>query len=100
MIQLPNAWRIKAKGKIICHVPIVLYADDTSGKKSKQWNKHFSFYCTLGGLPPLHSNMEYKCHFLTTSNVAGPLELAEPFIQELKLVVSSWLKVLLIGYFK
>jgi hypothetical protein len=44
--------------------------------------------------------MEYNCHFLTTSNVAGPLELAEPIIQELKLVVSSWLKHLLIGYFK
>jgi hypothetical protein len=78
----------------------VLYADDTSGNKSKQWNKHVSFYVTLGGLPPSHSNMEYNCHFLTTSNVAGPLELAEPIIQELKLVVSSWLKHLLIGYFK
>jgi hypothetical protein len=81
---VPNPWRIKAQKRIIRHVPLTLYADDTSGNKSKQWNKHISFYFTLSGLPPEMSNMEYNCHFLTTSNVATPLKLAETVVSQLK----------------
>ncbi|EFP76785.2 uncharacterized protein PGTG_02246 [Puccinia graminis f. sp. tritici CRL 75-36-700-3] len=82
-IVVPNPWRIRAKNKIIRHVPLTLYADDTSGNKSKRWNKHISFYLTLSGLPPEMTNMEYNCHFVTTSNVASPLELAEPVVSQL-----------------
>lgn len=83
-VPLPNPWRIKAKGKIIRHVPLVMYCDDLSGNISKRWNKHIAFYCTLAGLPPKLSNQEYNCHFLTTSNSAGALELADPLVDELK----------------
>jgi len=83
-ISLPNSWRKKASGRIIRHVPITLYSDDTSGNRSKQWNKHISYFFTLAGLPPKMTNQEYHCHFLGTSNVAGGLELAEPIIKELK----------------
>ncbi|KNZ49012.1 hypothetical protein VP01_5264g3 [Puccinia sorghi] len=38
---------IKAEGKIIRNVPIKLYCDDTSGNKSKTWNKHISYFFTL-----------------------------------------------------
>ncbi|KAH9452139.1 hypothetical protein Pst134EB_016097 [Puccinia striiformis f. sp. tritici] len=82
-ILFPNKWRTIANGKIIRHVPIVLYADDTSGNRSKRWNKHVSYYFTLAGLPPVLSNMQYNCHFITTSNQAGALELAEPIVAEL-----------------
>ncbi|POW11984.1 hypothetical protein PSTT_04786, partial [Puccinia striiformis] len=80
VIRLPNNWREKAQGRIIRHVPITLYADDTSGNKSKQWNKHISFYFTLSGLHPHLTNQEYHMHFLSTSNVATSLELAAPII--------------------
>jgi hypothetical protein len=83
-IALPNPWRQKAKGKIIRHMPITLYSDDTSGNSSKQWNKHISFYFTLAGLHPHLTNQEYHCHFLGTTNVAGVLELAEPIVEEMK----------------
>ncbi|EHS63462.1 uncharacterized protein PGTG_21593 [Puccinia graminis f. sp. tritici CRL 75-36-700-3] len=82
-IVLPNPWRVKANGKIIRHMPITLYSDDTSGNTSKQWNKHISFYFTLAGLHPRMTNQEYHCHFLGTSNVAGVLELAEPIVEEM-----------------
>ncbi|EHS63694.1 uncharacterized protein PGTG_22817 [Puccinia graminis f. sp. tritici CRL 75-36-700-3] len=82
-IDLPNPWRTKAGGKILRHVPISLYADDTSGNISKRWNKHLSFYFTLSGLPPNLSNQEFNCHFLATSNRAGVLELAEIIVDEL-----------------
>ncbi|KAI9625284.1 hypothetical protein KEM48_010973 [Puccinia striiformis f. sp. tritici PST-130] len=79
----PNPWRTKAAGKILRHVPINLYCDDTSGNKSKKWNKHISYYFTLSGLPPKISNQQFNCHFLCTSNIAGPLELGEMVVEQL-----------------
>jgi hypothetical protein len=84
VIPLPNPWRIKANGKIIRHVPITLYSDDTSGNTSKQFNKHISFYFTLSGLPPNISNQEYNCHFLASSNIASVLEQSKSIVEELK----------------
>jgi hypothetical protein len=83
-IPLPNPWRLKANGRIIRHMPISLYSDDTSGNQSKKWNKHISYFFTLSGLPPSHTNQAYNCHFLATSNSAGPMELACPIVDELK----------------
>ena len=83
---LPNPWRVKAKGRLIRHVPISLYADHTSGNISKQFNKHIAYYFTLAGLPPNLSNMEYNCHFLCTSNTSGALELGEQVVDQLKYV--------------
>ncbi|PLW23303.1 hypothetical protein PCASD_10954 [Puccinia coronata f. sp. avenae] len=83
VVSVPNPWRIKAKGRLIRHVPITLYADDTSGNISKQFNKHISFFFTLSGLPPRVSNQEYNCHFLSTSNVASVLEISEQIVHHL-----------------
>ncbi|KAH9807786.1 hypothetical protein DFH28DRAFT_1137812 [Melampsora americana] len=41
------------------------------------------------GLPPKLSNQEYNCHFLTTSNTAGALELADPVIDEINKLSSD-----------
>ncbi|KAA1094188.1 hypothetical protein PGT21_012514 [Puccinia graminis f. sp. tritici] len=81
-LKFPNPWRQKAGGKIIRHVPTTMYSDDTSGNVSKQFNKHISFYFTLSGLPPNITNQEYNCHFLSTSNRAGVLEIANQIIKE------------------
>jgi len=83
-IDFPNPWRVKAQGRIIRHVPMTLYADDTSGNVSKQWNKHLSYYWSLSGLPPTMSNQQYNCHFLATSNAAGALELGDQIVDEIK----------------
>ncbi|KNF04320.1 hypothetical protein PSTG_02662 [Puccinia striiformis f. sp. tritici PST-78] len=82
-ITLPNPWRTKANKRIIRHAPLNLYCDDTSGNVSKQWNKHVSYYFTLAGLPPAISNQEFHCHFLCTSNTAGPLEMGQLIVPEL-----------------
>jgi hypothetical protein len=79
---VPNPWRLKANGKVIRHVPITLYTNDTSGNVSKQFNKNISFFFTLSGLPPDLSNQEYNCHFLSTSNVVSVLELSEQIVDE------------------
>ncbi|KNZ57692.1 hypothetical protein VP01_2098g2 [Puccinia sorghi] len=85
---IPNPWRVKSGGRILRHVPITLYSDDTSGNVSKQFNKHNSFYFTLSGLPPEISNQEYNCHFLSTSNVATVGEMGELIIDELNEMVT------------
>ncbi|KAI8458796.1 hypothetical protein BY996DRAFT_6430113 [Phakopsora pachyrhizi] len=87
--QLPNPWRIKAEGKMIRHVPLSFYADDTSGNISKQWNKHISIFMSLAGVPPKLSNQEFNKLFVTTSNIASALELAAPVFEELKKLTTS-----------
>ncbi|KAA1113190.1 hypothetical protein PGT21_024597 [Puccinia graminis f. sp. tritici] len=77
-----NWWRLKAAGQVIRHMPICLYADDTSGNSSKKWNKHISYYFTLAGLPPKLTNQHFNCHFLSTSNSAGAMELAEGIVDD------------------
>ncbi|KAJ7251881.1 hypothetical protein C8J57DRAFT_1077808 [Mycena rebaudengoi] len=72
-----NPWRIKAKGRRVHSVPLWPYCDDTSGNVSKKWNKHNSILFTLAGLPRSYTQMLYNVHYITTSNIAPPLEIME-----------------------
>ncbi|KAJ2990713.1 hypothetical protein NUW54_g8391 [Trametes sanguinea] len=72
-----NAWRIRAAGKRVYSLPLWVYCDDTSGNTSKKWNKHNSVLFTLSGLPGDMSQLLYNIHFLSTSNLASPLEMME-----------------------
>ncbi|KAJ2968132.1 hypothetical protein NUW54_g13310 [Trametes sanguinea] len=72
-----NAWRVRAAGKRVYALPLWVYCDDTSGNVSKKWNKHNSVLFTLGGLPGDMSQLLYNIHFLSTSNLASPLEMME-----------------------
>lgn len=59
-----------------------LYCDDTSGNRSKKWNKHNSFLFTAAGLPAEFVHKEYNIHFLCTSNIAPPLEMLDGIVDE------------------
>ncbi|KAI8449513.1 hypothetical protein BY996DRAFT_6418393 [Phakopsora pachyrhizi] len=83
IIQHSNLWRVKADGKMIRHIPLNFYSDDTSGNVSKQWNKHISIFISLAGLPPKLSNQEFNTLFVATSNIATALELAAPVCDEI-----------------
>ncbi|KAH9822967.1 hypothetical protein DFH28DRAFT_1048547 [Melampsora americana] len=82
-VPLMNPWRIKAQGKIIRHIPLTIYSDDTSGNVSKKYNKHMSIYFTLSGLSPDQSNQEYNTHFLATTNCATALDLFDQVVDEI-----------------
>jgi hypothetical protein len=75
-----------SRGRVIHHMPINLYCDDTSGNISKQFKKHVSFYFTLSRLPPNVANQEFNCHFVITSNQASVLDLADKITDDMKLV--------------
>ncbi|KAG8961083.1 hypothetical protein FRC05_006389, partial [Tulasnella sp. 425] len=70
-----NRWRTRAKGRCVFSFMIWLYCDDTSGNVSKRWNKHNSFLFTAAGLPSDLVQHDFHVHFLSTSNIAPPLEM-------------------------
>ena len=65
-------------------VPIILYTDDTSGNKSKQWNK-FDLWCfKLAGLPNKENSKLHNIHMITCSNKCAVLDMAQPLVDDLK----------------
>ena len=89
-----NRWRAIANGSRVHAFPIWLYCDDTSGNSSKKWNKHNSFLFTPAGLSHEYMHYEYNVHFLSTSNLAPPLEMAEAIVSLLR-----WVIVLMINFY-
>ncbi|KAI0355311.1 hypothetical protein OH77DRAFT_1424796, partial [Trametes cingulata] len=79
-----NTWRNRAKGHRVLAFPMWWYCDDTSGNLSKKWNEHNSILMTPAGLPREHSQKEYNIHFLTTSNIAPPLEMMDGVVEQLE----------------
>ncbi|KAJ7019780.1 hypothetical protein C8F04DRAFT_1404097 [Mycena alexandri] len=79
-----NRWRKQAGGHRVVAFPVWLYCDDTSGNTSKKWNKHNSFLFTAAGLPRQYVHQESNIHFLSTSNIAPPLEMLDGIVEQLK----------------
>ncbi|KAG6888272.1 hypothetical protein C0992_009087 [Termitomyces sp. T32_za158] len=79
-----NPWRLHSQGHPVLAVPLWLYCDDTSGNQSKKWNKHNSFLFTLAGLPRCLIHSETNIHFLSTSNIAPPLEMLDGIVEQLE----------------
>ncbi|KAJ7633334.1 hypothetical protein DFH06DRAFT_1004418 [Mycena polygramma] len=79
-----NSWREHAKGSRVVAFPIWLYCDDTSGNLSKKWNEHNSFLFTPAGLSREQAAKEFNIHFLSTSNIAPPLEMLDGILDQLE----------------
>ncbi|KAI0628275.1 hypothetical protein C8Q77DRAFT_1068295 [Trametes polyzona] len=79
-----NPWRGRAKGHRVLAFPLWMYCDDTSGNMSKKWNEHNSVLVTAAGLPREQLQKEFNIHFLTTSNIAPPLEMMDGVIEQLR----------------
>jgi len=79
-----NRWRELAKGHRVVSFMMWLYCDDTSGNLSKKWNKHNSFLFTPAGLPRYMVHRQSNIHFLSTSNIAPPLEMLDGIAEQLE----------------
>lgn len=84
--NIGNKWRAMAQGSRVLAFPIWMYCDNTSGNLSKKWNEHNSFLFTPAGLPREQSQKEFNIHFLSTSNIAPPLEMLDGIVEQLELV--------------
>ena len=59
----PNRLKVIARGRTIVMLPVILYTDDPSGNKSKQWNKFDSWCVKLAGLPKKENSKLHNIHF-------------------------------------
>ena len=75
--------KIQSRGKPVVVVPLLLFCDDTSGNRSKQWNMFISWLLLLGGLPKHMNTQLQNIHFICTSNQVSALEMACPIVEDL-----------------
>lgn len=64
-------------------IPLILYSDDTSGNRSKKWNRFDVWALMLAGLPRAENAKLHNIHFMTASNQVNALELFEPISDDL-----------------
>ncbi|KIJ43407.1 hypothetical protein M422DRAFT_169995 [Sphaerobolus stellatus SS14] len=80
--------RIKAQGWPIYVCFLVLWGDDMSGNKTKQWNVHWNWYFTHAGCSKKLLMQEYFVLFASTSPNASNLEQAKAIIDQIKCIHS------------
>ncbi|KAG8701329.1 hypothetical protein FRC08_004137 [Ceratobasidium sp. 394] len=71
----PNPLRSRAAGRPIYSVPFIVFVDDVSGNKSKQWNKHWCCYISDAALPREQINRRRNIRFMCTTQHASPMEM-------------------------
>ena len=79
----------KSNGRQIVLLPLIIYTDDTSGNKSKVWNKFDSWCFKLAGLSKMENSKLHNIHFVSTSNKVSVLDQAVPIAEELKVLEES-----------
>ena len=73
--RMPHPLRIKADGRMVYTVPVIIFMDDASENILKQWNKHIVVYLSNAGLPREMLDKEFCTKFVMSSPNASPMEL-------------------------
>ncbi|KIJ47128.1 hypothetical protein M422DRAFT_249438 [Sphaerobolus stellatus SS14] len=81
---MDHPMRIKAAGKPIYICFMILWGDDVSGNKSKQWNVHWNWYFAHAGVPKRLLAQEFFVRFASTSPHASNLEQVEAILEQIK----------------
>lgn len=75
-----------AQGKPVVTLPYIVYSDDTSGNKTKKWNK-FDVCCVkIAGLSRKENDQLHNIHFVCCSNNLNMLEMTSPIATEMILL--------------
>lgn len=82
----PSRLKNLANGKPVVLLPLILYTDDLSGNKSKQWKKFDCWCLKLAGLSKKENSKLHNIHFICCSNKTSVVELSEPVVEELKVL--------------
>ena len=64
-------------------VPLIIFSDDTSGNRSKVWNKFDSWCFLLAGLRQKDNAQFCNIQFICTSNQVPVMEMAHPLVDQL-----------------
>ena len=73
---------IEHGGIPVIMVSLMVFTDDTSGSKSKIWNKFDSWCFQLAGLPKKENANLQNIHFICSSNKAPVMEKAKPLVKQ------------------
>lgn len=77
---------LKNNGKPAVITPLLLYTDDTSGNKSKKWNKFDCWCFLLAGLPRQVNAQLNNIHFISCSNRVDVMDMMVPTVTELMML--------------
>jgi hypothetical protein len=72
---LPHPLRRIANGRPVYSVPLIIFQDDVSANRSKQWNKHYVIYMSNAALPRKEMNKKVNIKFVGSSPHAQPLDM-------------------------
>ena len=79
----PHSLKAESLGRPVVMCPLLLYTDDTSGNRSKKWNKFDCWCMLLAGLPRKEKSKLHNIHMITCSNKVSVLDMAMPMVDEL-----------------
>jgi hypothetical protein len=82
--QIPNKFRVIDNGEDLFTVWVPVWADDVSGARSKQYQKHLNVYTANANLPGQLLQQEYFVRFVSTSPHAGALEQLKVVVDHVK----------------
>ena len=64
-------------------VPLILFTDDTSSNKSKQWNKVDSWCLKIAGISNQENSKLQNIHLICCSNKCNVLQMSKPLAEDL-----------------
>ncbi|KAJ6564270.1 hypothetical protein B0H19DRAFT_941769 [Mycena capillaripes] len=82
--KIPNRFRTIDNGDDLFTVWVPVWADDVSGARSKQYQKHLNVYTANANLPGQLLQQEYFVRFVSTSPHAGALEQLKVVVDHVK----------------
>ncbi|KAJ7099940.1 hypothetical protein B0H15DRAFT_771035 [Mycena belliarum] len=82
--RIPNQFRVLDNGEDLFTVWVPVWADDVSGARSKQYQKHLNVYTANANLPGQLLQQEYFVRFVSTSPHAGALEQLKVVVKHVK----------------
>jgi hypothetical protein len=77
---------LKAAGIPVVIAPLLLYSDDTSGNRSKKWNKFDVWCCALASIPKDKAHNLTNIFFISCSNRTSAVPMSGPIVDNLKLL--------------
>lgn len=64
-------------------IPLILFSDDTSGNRSKKWNRFDNWALLLAGLSKSDNAKLENIHLMTASNRVSAMDMCVPIAKDL-----------------